>query len=91
MVNTVHKVITSSDSICFIINTEGDPDFWWWEVSRSTWDGYWKDKNVACLAGIIMKFAANKFVNSDECSHCGFSCSSFETVEDAVKDYLMEI
>lgn len=88
MVNKVHKVITDNNSICFIIQTEGDKDFWWWEISRSTWNKYWKDKNPACLIGNIMKWAANEFVNSDECSDCGCSCGNFETVLDAFNDYV---
>lgn len=88
MGNKVHKVITNGNSICFVINTDGDLDFWWWEISRGTWNGYWKDKNPACLIGNIMEWAANEFVNSDEYSNCGCSCGSFETVEEAVKDYL---
>ncbi len=88
MVNKVHKVITSDDAICFIINTEGDEDFWYWEISRSTWNSYWKDKNPACLIGNIMEWAANEFVNSDKCSHCGCGVGSFATVYDAIKDYL---
>ena len=86
--NTVHKVISSSDTICFIINTDGDSDFWWWEISRDTWVKYWKNKNHACLIGDIMEWAANEFVNSDECSDCGCSCGSFKTVYDAIKDYM---
>lgn len=90
MVNKVHKVISGSNAICFIIQTDGDTDFWWWEVSRNTWNGYWKDKNPACIIGNIMEWAANEFVNSDECSHCGCSCASFKTVAEAVKDYMEE-
>ena len=90
MVNVVHKIISNDDALCFVIKTEGEPDFWWWEVSRSTWNNYWKDKNAACLVGIIMELSANEFVNSDECSHCGCSCASFKTVAEAVKDYMEE-
>lgn len=90
MVNKVHKVVSGSNTICFIIQTDGDKDFWWWQIDRSTWNGYWKDKNPACIIGNIMEWAANEFVNSDECSHCGCSCASFETVYDAIKDYMAE-
>lgn len=88
MGNTVYKVITSDNAICFVIQTEGDTGFWYWEIDRNTWNSYWKDKNPACLIGDIMEWAANEFVNSDEYSHCGCSVSSFKTVYDAVKDYL---
>ena len=54
MINKVHKVISSDNAICFIIQTEGDKDFWYWVIDRSTWNGYWKDKNPACLIGNIM-------------------------------------
>jgi len=90
MINTVHKVITKGDAICFIINTRGGNDFWYWEIERYTWNLYWEDKNPACITENIMEWAANEFVNSDECSHCGYSCSGFETVEDAIEDYLTE-
>ena len=90
MGNTVHKVVSGSNTICFIIQTEGENDFWWWEISRDTWNGYWKDKNPACIIGNIMELAANEFVNSSECSHCGCSCASFETVMEAIKDYMAE-
>ena len=88
MINKVHKIITRNNSICFVINTEGEQDFWYWEISIGTWDNYWKDKNPDCLNGNVMEWSANEFVNSDECSHCGCSVSSFLTVEDAIKDYL---
>ena len=88
MVNTVHKVVSGNDAICFIIQTEDETDFWWWVIHRDTWNGYWKDKNPACIIGNIMEWAANEFVNSDECSHCGYSCASFETVYDAIMDYM---
>lgn len=88
MVNTVHKVIINGNLICFIINTDGDNYFWLWEISRATWNNYWKDKNPACLIGDIMKWAANEFVNSDECSDRGCSCAAFDTIEEALKCYL---
>lgn len=87
--NKVYKVITSTDTICFIIQTEGDMDFWYWEVSRSSWNSYWeKHKSPACLIGRIMKWAANQFVNDEENSALGCSCGSFLTMEEAIFDYL---
>ena len=93
MVNTVHKTIANDDAVCFIISTEGESEFWWWEVSRGTWNGCWKDKNRACLTGDVMEWEANEFVNSAECSDCGCSCSGFATVEEAncLADLLRDI
>jgi len=88
VVNKVQKIITDDNYICFIILTEGDEDFWYWEISLDTWNKYWKEKNPDCLNGNVTEWAANEFVNSDECRNCGCSVSSFATVEEAVKDYL---
>lgn len=86
--NKVFKVITNGDSICFIIQTGGDSDFWYWEISRRKWNDYWINRNPACLIGNIMEWAANEFVNSEENSSCGFSCGSYLTMEEAIYDYL---
>lgn len=86
--NKVYKVVSSEDAICFIIKTDDEKEFWYWEVSKGTWNKYWKDKNPACLIGNIMEWAANEFVNSDECSHCGCSYSGFDTIMDAINDYI---
>ena len=88
MINKVCEIITRDNAICFILNTSGETDYWYWEISRGTWNSYWKDKNPACLNGDIPEWAAAEFVNSDECSSCGCSCASYVTVEDAISDYL---
>ena len=86
MVNKVHKMLQGNNTFCFIIQTENESDFWWWEVSKNDFCNFWLKRDLSKpIANIEL---ANEFVNSDECSHCGCSCASFETVEDAIKDYM---
>lgn len=79
--NKVYKIIKNKNenAICFIIQTEGDMDFWWWEISQELWDRY-KEKNTFGLP--------NDFVNDDENLSEGCSCGSFLTIEDTICDYL---
>lgn len=86
--NEVKRIISNGNSICFIIQTVGDKDFWWWEIDVATWELYWKNKNPKYITGRIDFVAANEFVNSDECSHCGCSCASFDSEAAATKDYM---
>ena len=79
--NTIIDIITNNDSIVFIINTEGDTDFWWWEISATEWKRYWNSTNIT----IEM---ATEFANDEENETLGTSCGSFETVADAVVDYM---
>lgn len=85
--NTVHKILIGDGIICFIINTKGDKDFWYWKVERCTWDEFWKTRKQSNLDEITEK-DANKFVNSIENSLCGDSCGNYATVEEAVAEYL---
>lgn len=85
--NKVQRILSTTDELCFIIKTKGDNDFWYWQISKATWDKFWKDKNPAFCDNITEE-AANEFVNSDECSHCGCSSGNYATIEEAVADYL---
>lgn len=87
MVNKVLEIIENDSTICFVLNTQGEHDFWYWEVGRAVWDYFWRDKNPDVLKAKITNEAATEFVNSDECSHYGCSCGHFATVAEAIKDY----
>lgn len=41
--NEVKKIVYNGNSIYFILQTEGDQDFWWWEVSVSDVRDYFVD------------------------------------------------
>lgn len=85
--NRVQRTLMKSDDLCFVIHTKDDKDYWYWQISKATWDKFWKDKNPA-FCDNITEAAANEFVNSEECSHCGCSCGNYATIEEAVADYL---
>lgn len=77
--NEIKKIINDKDTITFILITDGDTDYWWWEVPRYDWEHY-KHLNPNATT--------HDFVNDEEyASDCGFSCGGFDTVEDAIADY----
>lgn len=82
MVNQVHLVIAKESTVCFIISTETDNDFWYWEISKDIWDRYLENNPSDDVL-----LSASEFVNSGEYSHCGCSVASFNTIEEAVLDY----
>ncbi len=82
--NEVKSIIVNGDAICFVIQTDGEKDFWWWEISGGEWNKYWKGGTE------INKKLANIFVNDMKTSSYGCICSSFTTIEDAKKNYMEE-
>lgn len=83
--NRTEKIIIKDSSICFVIRTKGKFDYWWWEISRRNWEDYWLSIFEPEMQ--IKKWMADKFINDDENSSYGYSCSSFLSVEDAIRDY----
>lgn len=91
--NRVIKLIRTDYSIIFILQTEGDDDFWWWEVSKEDFRNYWKNLYTGSRAWGVYgatyntnQKQAEQFANDIENSDKGTSCSSFSTVEDALRD-----
>lgn len=74
-VNKLIKKIDDGVDTCFIIQTEGDNDYWYWVV----------DTAYVTESGLTDE----EFINdvTGEYGHIGFSSSSFDTVEDAIADY----
>lgn len=91
--NNVCKVIRNGDVICFIIHTKGETDYWCWEVCFGNWEKYWlsKGRNYTVIRmEAISEKMANEFCNAIENSHYGCSFGSFETVDEAIAEYLKE-
>ena len=74
-VNKLIKKIDDNGSTCFIIQTEGDNDYWYWVV----------DTAYVTESGLTDE----EFINdvTGEYGSIGFSAASFDTVEDAIADY----
>ena len=89
-INKVLHVMTNGGAVAFVIQTEGEPDFWWFEVDSESWFDYWKKNgNSADIFGanFFTPWMCTEFVNNCD-DTIGCSCGSFETEQDAVKDYL---
>lgn len=96
--NEVKKIVYNGNSIYFILQTEGDQDFWWWEVSVSDVRDYFVDKGLESIdnASAVYELACEKlskahaeqFCNDADNDTLGCSCASFETAEEATMDVL---
>lgn len=91
IINQVKKVVYDGSTVNFIIQTQGDNDFWYWQVCRTDIVDYFNRKNqpaaIFQLAHDMLAIAScEEFCNDIENDLLGVSCSSFETIEDALKD-----
>jgi hypothetical protein len=92
-INKVHKIIydDKTGTIAFILQTDGDQDFWYWQVSKYDIHDYFRNKGdnfgmVRAYSGRLTKAQAEEICNSLELSDKGVSGANFETIEDALKD-----
>ena len=89
--NNVKKVVYDGSAITFIIQTKGDNDFWFWNVSRQAVFDYFNKNNLS-VALFELSHDALSFYHAsifcDDCDNDTLGCSggSFETIEDALKD-----
>lgn len=88
--NKVIKVVTMENVVYFIIQTEGDTDFWYWEIPTESWLDYWNKlgnpaKAVQAALGYNPE-RCDEFANDPNNDTVGASCGSFATVEDAIAD-----
>ena len=70
--NKVIKVLKTNGAVAIIIQTEGDEDFWVWEV----------DESDIAESGLTIE----EFANSEDYSDCGCSSSGYDTVDEVIAD-----
>lgn len=85
IVNKVYKIITETYEYVFIMQTEGEDDYWYWAVPRSDVGAYFARKGTLILS--LDKAKAEQFVNDMENDTLGCSVASFNSVEEAEMDY----
>lgn len=94
--NHVVKVITDTDAktYIFIINTEGDQDFWWWQVDFSDVAKYFKESGYNPLylyslysTGGLTQTMAEMFCNDIDNTLYGVSCSSYKAIDEILKEF----
>ncbi len=85
--NQVMKIIYDKNYIVFVMKLTSDDNsfedfFWWWAVEKKYVEKYFNYpvENLSIQAANIY---CNDEANADE----GFSCASYDTVEEAEKDY----
>ena len=93
-INKVHKIITDnkSDTTTFIIQTDGDQDFWYWQVDNTDIREYFKAHNtgtnlVIALNGHITPTAADIFANDIDNTDKGTSCAGYETIDEILREF----
>jgi hypothetical protein len=93
-INKVHKIITDhkTDTTTFIIQTDGDQDFWWWQVDNTDIREYFKAHNtgtnlVIALNGHITPTAADIFANDIDNTDKGTSGAAYETIDEILKEF----
>ena len=72
--NKIIKRLDVNNCVVFILQTESDPTFWWWEVSASLVERY--------------QGTDTDFVNDVNNSMYGCSCGSFTSANECEADYL---
>ena len=89
IINQIQKVVYDDYTIHFIIQTQGDNDFWYWSVNRYDVKEYFKKSSSALFElanNKLSKRHCNIFINDCNNDLLGVSCASFETIEDVLKD-----
>ncbi len=94
-INKVHKIITDNktDTTTFIIQTDGDKDFWWWQVDNTDIREYFTKKHdpgtifVIALNGHITPTAADIFANDLDNTDKGTSSAGYDTIEDILREF----
>lgn len=81
--NKVQKVITEGNTTIFIIKTEGEEGFWWWQVDNHYINQFLNKHKI----GSLTEQMANEFCNSEDYTDVGCSCGDYKTVEDILKDF----
>ena len=92
-INKVHKVIydDKTGTTTFIIQTDGDQDYWWWQVDTGDIFHYFKEKDeplgiIRTISEHLTKAQAERFCNDLDNTDKGTSCASFDTIDEALKD-----
>lgn len=92
-INKVHKIIydDKTGTTSFIIQTDGDKDFWYWQVDTGDIFDYFKEKDepfgiIRTVSGHLTKRQAEQFCNDIDNTDKGTSVASFDTIEDALKN-----
>jgi len=78
--NNIIKIFRTAGAINFVIQTEGESDFWVWQISAWDWFEYFGNDEVT-------EDRANKFINDEDNATLGCSSASYDTIEDAVADW----
>lgn len=94
-INKVHKVITDhkTDTTTFIIQTEGDTDFWWWQVDNQDIRDYFNNRTdktyrvVIAINGHMTPTASEIFANDIDNTDKGTSCAGYETIDEILKEF----
>jgi len=92
-INKVHKIITDGNTTTFIIQTEGDSDFWFWQVDNTDIRNYFRTHKsagttlVIALNGHLTPTAANIFANDLDNTDKGTSCGGYDTIEDILREF----
>ena len=89
--NKIQKVVYDGATVTFIIQTEGESDFWHWSVNwHDVADYFQNHKNKVALLELVNEKLSpvncNIFINDLENDTLGCSCCSFDSIEDALKD-----
>jgi len=92
-INKVHKIVydDKTGTIAFIIQTDGDQDFWCWYVNEDTVRNYYRDKGDKLAyynteTATLSKEQAERFCNDIDNTDKGVSVASFDTIDKAIED-----
>ena len=88
--NKTQTVIYDGGTVSFIIQTDGEPDFWSWSVGwRDVADYFQTRGNKAALNELVNENLStrncNIFVNDCENDTLGSSSGFYATIEDTIK------
>ena len=78
--NKVHKVVIKYGNYYMIIQTEGEEDFWVWQIQKEEFNR-WSKSDMAVPSTENLELFANDPYNDT----IGTSWSSFKTIGDAEK------
>lgn len=93
-INKVHKVIydNKTGTITFIIQTDGDQDYWYWYLNEDTVRNYYKDHGdklayYNAIGKTLSREQAERFCNDFDNSDKGVSVASYDTIDEILREF----
>lgn len=85
--NRVHKIIYRDNEITFIIQAEGETNFFWWSFTRDELRPYFEKHGAIgnMASNNLMQDQADAFVNSPDANEIGIGGGYYNSLDEVLE------